>query len=244
MGFRHDASAAAFGGFLTRPFSQPLATQASSVLSPVGGYASARVENYRFEGIVSFDLGYTQVMGTQRQDANGKTVYETMAMAVVEGLNILDVIRADRVVSRFASAYTDGTPADELPFMPIGSHFLDLRIAGTRLGASSGELQPRSDLVQHCTASAILNNCSDARKARSPHKFALPLFDLTPFRIPGARLREGTSTIDLDSFGTITIGEFSVSPTDRALNMIVVDLHSPEAGMLALGPVRGNGSPN
>ncbi len=59
---------------MSRPFSQPLTTQASSVLSPVGGYASARVENYRFEGIVSFDVGYTQVMGTQRQDANGKTV--------------------------------------------------------------------------------------------------------------------------------------------------------------------------
>ncbi len=82
------AGAAAAGGFFTRPFTEPLPVQAASFLMPVGGYGSARVEHFRFHEIVSFKAGYTQVMGT-RHEEGGIVVHETLAAAVVEGLNIL-----------------------------------------------------------------------------------------------------------------------------------------------------------
>jgi hypothetical protein len=138
MAFRHHASAAAFGGYMTAPFTEALTTQAASVLSPVGGYGSARVENYRYHQIVSFDVGYSQVIGTRRLDRKGNTVHETLSQAVVEGLNILDIVTADRVVSRLASEYVESEPPDEYRFRPIGSYFVNLRIAGCRIGDASG----------------------------------------------------------------------------------------------------------
>lgn len=270
MTFRHDASAAALGGFLTRPFTQPLSVQAASVLAPVGGYGSARVEGFRFEKMVSFDAGYTQVIGTRRQrveDGKTKTVYETLACAVVEGLNILDMVTADRVVSRLASEYVEGTPHDELPFRPVGTYFVNLRIAGLRVGDDSGELRPRADLLRHHTSSGVLANCVEGQKqpladvegkpiqrvprcdalrqavaADYPHKVRLPLFELDGLNVPGAAKPVGRGcVIEIPSFGTITLGELVVSPVDRRLTMIIVELHSPEEGMIAVGPVEGNG---
>lgn len=257
MDFRHDASAAAFGGFLSRPFTQPLTTQASSVLAPVGGYASARVEDYRFQEIVSFDIGYTQVMGTQRRDENGRTVYETLATAVVEGLNILDMITADRVVSRLVSAYVEGESGDEPPYLPTGSYFVNLRIAGTLIGDQQGVLQPRPYLLdEKAGAKSMLErlgheSCKPFCDAAGnpikslPAKARLPLFDLSGFQIPGATRQPGHACrIEIPSFGTISLGEYIVGAGERMLNMIVVDLHSPERGMLVVDPTEGNGSPN
>ncbi len=262
MAYRHDASAAAFGGFLTRPFNQPITTQASSVLSPVGGYASARVENYRFREIVSFDAGYTQVIGTQHENRQGQTVYETLASTVVEGLNILDMITADRVVARLTSEYVEGESGDEPPYFPIGSYFVNLRVAGTRIGDERGVLEPRPYLLDTKTGEknagkkAIVEmlgrrNCRPFCDAAGheisslPPKARLPLFDLSTLQIPGVEKQaEHGCTIEIPTFGTVILGEFLVEAGRRTLNMIVVELHSPEAGMVALGPVQGNGSPN
>ena len=218
MAFRHDASAAAFGGYLTRPFRQPLTTQASSVLAPVGGYASARVENFRFEEIVSFDAGYSQVMGTQRQEGD-KTVYETLATAVVEGLNILDMITADRVVSRLVSTYIPGESGDEPPYSPIGSYFLNLRVAGTRVGDENGVLLPRPYLLDESAGTRSQLEAvgrknresfcdADGNKVESLRpRERLSLFDLGELEIPGVkRQRRQACTIEIPSYGTITLG--------------------------------------
>jgi hypothetical protein len=264
MAFRHHASAAAFGGYMTAPFTEALTTQAASVLSPVGGYGSARVENYRYHQIVSFDVGYSQVIGTRRLDRKGNTVHETLSQAVVEGLNILDIVTADRVVSRLASEYVESEPPDEYRFRPIGSYFVNLRIAGCRIGDASGVLQPRGELLANVTSSTIVGNLVDkgtltdlqgekfqrVRRCNSlgkeiqpdyPHRLRLSLFDLPRFEAPGLAKLKG-DVIDVPGFGTVTLGEFIVSPTDRHLTMIVVALHSPEEGELTVGPVEGNGS--
>jgi len=279
MTFRHDASAAAVGGYFTLPFTEPLEVQASSVLAPVGGYGSARVEGFRFQEIVSFDAGYSQVSGIQHQ-VDGTTVHETLVSAVVEGLNILDMITADRVVARLASEYPAGTPSDELSFLPVGSYFVNLRIAGVLVGDAGGELHPRPDLLavddrQQATMSFIQRTCverkgiqdaggkpvsafhdgpgkprpplrdADGKPISGPQKrLRLPLFDLSGYEIPGATTQAGEGCrIEVPNFGAIILGEFVVSPAERRLTMIIVELHSPDKGELAVGPIRGNGSP-
>jgi len=278
MGFRYDASAAALGGFFTLPHTEPLAVQASSVLAPVGGYGSARVENFHFEEIVSFSAGYTDVSGTEHRP-DGVTVRETRATAVIENLNILNMIRADLVVSRLTSQHPEGARGAELNMLPLGSHFVNLRIAGVLIGDASGQLQARPDLVavdehRRATKAFIERTCIERRglpgedrtgtspfhgeggKLKGPvhdadgnpiqlpqPRLRLPLFDLSAHHIPGATTQGGPGgTIVIPGFGTITLGEFIVTPTERQLTMIIVQLGSPDLAMLAAGPVRGNGS--
>lgn len=256
MAFRHRASAAAFGGYLSRPFKKPLPTQASSVLAPVGGFATARVDDYRFQEIVSFTAGYTQVMGSRRTNAEGQIVHETLAEAVVEGLNILDIVTADRVVSRLTSAYVEGVDGDEPPYLPIGSYFLNLRIAGTLIGDPTGVLQVRPYLLEEkCGKTAMLERravesckpfCDVGGKELKglPPAARLPLFDLSKLNVPVASKQAGYGgTIEIPTFGSVTVGEYIVRGGERTLTMLVVDLHSPEEGELTVGPVEGNGDP-
>jgi hypothetical protein len=66
------------------------------------------------------------VVAGSRNEKDGS--YTTLASSTIEGLNILDMVTADRIVARVASKQliTD----DEPTITPIGSHFENLRIAG------------------------------------------------------------------------------------------------------------------
>jgi hypothetical protein len=133
FGFR--ASAAAMGGMFTRPFHEPLQVQAASNLPSVGGYGSARVEHFRFHQLVSFTG--TQVIGVEYVDEERRE-RSTLALSVVEDLNVLDMVTADRVVGRLVSetplpADEDeraAVDAQELTWLPAGSYFENLRIGG------------------------------------------------------------------------------------------------------------------
>ncbi|HYK90547.1 MAG TPA: hypothetical protein VE398_17370, partial [Acidobacteriota bacterium] len=83
---------------------------------------------FRFEGIISYQSGYTQVAG-HRSTRRGHG-FTTLATAVVEGLNVLDVVTADRVVGQISTEhplYPDG-PVPAVTF--LGTRFDNLRIGG------------------------------------------------------------------------------------------------------------------
>jgi len=57
----YHADASAIGGRIERPFEQVVPVQAPLSLPAVGGYATARSEDFRFQGILSFQAAQTQV---------------------------------------------------------------------------------------------------------------------------------------------------------------------------------------
>ena len=248
--YAYRAAAAAFGGFVSRPFTEPLVVQAPTFLMPVGGYGSARVHNFRYHEIVSFRAGYTQVIGTEHR-RNGKLVRETLASAVVEGLNILDIVTADRVVGRLTSHSTeDATPADELHALPIGSYFENLRIAGHRIAPTCHpHLIDPACATKSAIAARAESLCDpdpadehDATPLRPDGMMRVSLFEPLRDLIAGGRTYPGCR-IHVPSFGDIFLGEYVVSPSHRQLTMLRVELHSPEAGRLACASLEGNGSP-
>jgi hypothetical protein len=87
------------------------------------------ITDYRFEGIFSYRYGYTQVAGHKSpKPGHG---YATLATSVVEGLNILDVLTADRVVARIS---TDHPVDGEVPSVSfLGTRFENLRIGGHKV---------------------------------------------------------------------------------------------------------------
>lgn len=120
----YHADVNAAGGHIETPFQQMIPVAAPLSLPPVGGYASAQVGRYRLEGILSFESAHTQVAGSVSQ----KGGWTTLATAVVEGLNILDVITVDRVVAQIA---TEHPPEGYIPTVTfVGTQFKKLCVSG------------------------------------------------------------------------------------------------------------------
>jgi hypothetical protein len=112
------------GGTLTRPFPQVIDGQASVALPIVGGYTSARVENYRLRELLSFKEARTYTTGSQSPDG----AYNTVVSSTIEGLNILDIVTCDAVVGRISSRHEPD--ADEPAIVATGSTFHNLKIGG------------------------------------------------------------------------------------------------------------------
>ncbi len=123
--YLYNAHGYGFGGRIDRPFQHVLDVHAGASLPTTGGYEVSRRENFRLNEIISYTAAHTVVAGS-RNEKDGS--YTTLASSTIEGLNILDMVTADRIVARVASKQliTD----DEPTITPIGSHFENLRIAG------------------------------------------------------------------------------------------------------------------
>src|SRR5207247_4734841 len=79
---------------------------------------------------------------------DGKEVQGTLVSAVVEGLNIQNIVTADWAVARLTSEHPrKDSPPDELSMLPIGSYFVNLRIAGTPV-----TLTPHDELLKEDAA--------------------------------------------------------------------------------------------
>src|SRR5579864_2102138 len=88
-------------------------------------YFSQHAKNYRLEGVFSYSAAHTQVSGHRSSKDERNSV--TLATSVVENLNILNVVTADRVVAQIATTHIHDQYVPEVTF--LGTHFENLRIA-------------------------------------------------------------------------------------------------------------------
>ncbi|HUB00029.1 MAG TPA: hypothetical protein VMA34_16970 [Terracidiphilus sp.] len=122
----YHAEATALGGHLTLPLDQQIHPQAYATLGADGGYLSQRSEFFAIEEVMRYETAYTQVAGNV--DTKAGHGWNTLVSSVVEGLNILDVLTADRVVAQIS---TDHPRAGYIPTVTfLGTRFEGLRIAG------------------------------------------------------------------------------------------------------------------
>jgi hypothetical protein len=119
------ADANALGGFLETPVAKPLPTLAPVSLPSVGGLATARSGAFTAEDIISCSSAYTRVLG---QDCCADGSASILVTAVVEDLNILEVVRADRIVTQLSITLSDEFPG--IGFSISGTAFEGLRIGG------------------------------------------------------------------------------------------------------------------
>src|SRR5215470_3919058 len=88
-------------------------------------YSFQKAEPFNANGLVSFKSGYTRVSGSKSEVAG----WVTLATAVVEGLNILDVITADRIVAQVSTIHPPSN--GHVPAVTfLGTQFENLRISG------------------------------------------------------------------------------------------------------------------
>jgi len=131
----YHASASGLSAEIERPVQQSIAAQAASTLPSGGGRGFQRTEKFCVAPFVCFDAAYSEVGGSFDECHMMHTTY---AYSVIEGLNIADVVTADRVVSRMVT-YSPPEPdghccvEGEHSFDITGSHFDNLKIAGHKV---------------------------------------------------------------------------------------------------------------
>jgi len=147
----YHAAASAFGGRLQRPIEQHLPVLAATSLPVVGGYTSARHENFRHHDTFSIQAAYTQVGGSFDRDTGS---WKTVATSVVQGLNVNNVLFAERIVAQISVEHGTDSYHPKVSF--DGTLFEGLRIG-------KGELKP----------ALKLNLCTDAPQGKFPTRSCL-----------------------------------------------------------------------
>jgi len=263
--FMYHGSAVASGGRITDPTVEVLDAQAAAVVPITGGRSSVRVDDYRFRDLISFRTAISTVSGTE-SERSGRRVFSTVATVSIEDLDIgSGVVTSDRVVARLVSEQTEGV--DELPIQPVGSYFVNLRVAGVPL-----TLHAHAPLFQGETLERIAAECRGPQSAAGPPVEAggKPLnLDavmtprkqaaggaagsyeertvLTSLYERPASLPAGCSPIEgwgiaVPGFGAVYLAELLITRFSRRLTMIRLELGSPQRGELTMADIGGNGS--
>lgn len=133
--FLYRASALALSGEMRAPFRWTIEPQAVATLAAGGGRSSCR--RGRFDAVTgaSFESAESRVSGHRRSDG----ACETVAEVVLEGLDLLGLVTADRVAARLRGLYPLGPPApapaaavEELaldsPFIAVETELVNLRV--------------------------------------------------------------------------------------------------------------------
>ncbi len=128
--FLYHADANAIGGTINRPFNGFVPSHTSISLPIVGGFLEKQRKGRAWKNIVTYANESTHVSGSKKDEAEGGP-WTTQVSATIEGLNILEVVTADKVVAQLSVAH----PQDggEPTISVIGSQFDNLRISGQKI---------------------------------------------------------------------------------------------------------------
>jgi hypothetical protein len=249
--FYFHAHASSLGGALETPHKKVVPSQASVALPSVGGHATARTEAFNCDEIVSCKAAYTRVTGGQFE-ANGS--WTTLVTSVVEGLNILDVVKVDRAVAQIAVEHPGdgGDPTISL----AGSHFDGLRLGGfnvsptlnpTLLGTGTADSigwpifqstgrDQAVKIVQKARAGKNAKWVLDrfewmtAAKPKADGAVVSSLVDGIDQPVPG---RAFGHALEIPHFGKVFLGELLVSRSSIQLSMVRAELGCATTGMVA-----------
>ncbi len=109
IAFNFHGHGHALSGEFRHPLFALIPAQASASLSTIGGVAFAKADNFHFQDFVCFKSAHTHISGKRRRGEAGET-FVTHASTVVKGLNILGMVKADRIVSRLTSIHKADEP--------------------------------------------------------------------------------------------------------------------------------------
>jgi hypothetical protein len=132
----YHAEANLLKGHLEHPIKQPIEDYGRVLLENTRreSLVTQSVGETSVEGLISFKSGHTRVIGSQIRSktdifGNDHAGWVTLSSSVVEGLNVVDVITADRVVAQVSTEHpmVNGH-VPKVTF--LGTSFKNLRIGG------------------------------------------------------------------------------------------------------------------
>jgi hypothetical protein len=260
--FYFHADASSLGGFIEKPFHKHLPPQASASLPSVGGHISTRTEAFEFEGVISCRAAHTRVSGTHLEEDGSATILVT---SVLEGLNILEIVKAERIVAQITAEYPIGGGFPRISL--AGSHFDGLTIGHSDaslalnaglLGLSSNGKASRAPMTQalfHETGrqqaaklvkSVKVEADQDALRwltdryswmdsDRKPEKDGFSLCSLVDGVGGAIPGRSFGHVIEIPDFGRIFLGEILVYPRSVQVTMVRAELGCSTKGKVGVG---------
>ena len=228
--YDYNADAYVLEANIQQPISNQVPQQALLNLPKEGGYLFQPVGPFQLQGVLSYSSGYTQVAGHRSLKGHGFT---TLATSVVENINILDVVTADRVVAQISTENPDNE--DQVPSVTfLGTRFVNLRIGGHKVEIDHDihilGPKPKKDVSYFEDSGSLFRMCrqfAHIRGMRDLPDWAAEEFtrneDTTRSEnkaqlslVNGVSGAPGTTfghVIDLPHFGKIYLGEVTINRT-------------------------------
>ena len=249
--FHYHACAHGFSARFTRPFEYQIDAQAASALPIIGGHGQARVENFQFREFLSFRKAYTHVSGACEKKPDGTVSHNTLVISAIEGLNILDILTADRIVARMYSKYElekrerekekkkekKEKENEEGSFTIVGSRFENLRIADCDVNIKL-DLDTFEKIPTYASALNNFENKGDFFKIahdpfRTGHSIEKPgpngIFlcsCVKEMKLDCAGVTQVGHAFSVPGFGKIFLGELVIKHGHRTLTMIRLEIGS------------------
>lgn len=237
--FHFHAEGHALSGEFRHPAWCPIEAQAAASLPTIGGHARAQVDDFHLQDFASFKSAHTHVSGKRRRDET----FVTHATTTIEGLNILGVVTAERIVSRLSSVHSPQSPEGHI----IAE---DSRFEGLRINGQDVKVTLRHNLLVKCKTFVDLTKdiASDTKSGRivaidQDRKVAIcSLVEKIETKLPGVDPKR--HLIEVKNFGKIFLAEVFAEPGTRTLTMLRLELGSPHVADLTAAETRTNGQPS
>jgi hypothetical protein len=262
----HHAEAFVLQADLKLPLAQKVAPHTHCQLIETGGYLSQHSENYRLGGVFSFRSARTHVAGNL-DDKPGHG-WNTLSTCVVEGLNVMEVLTADRIVTQIS---TDHPPEGYVPRVTfLGTRFENLCIAGKpiEIDIDVNMLGPKpADDAPYSSDGAFLSRVSAQHKtlqtrpdilrsynqvptsSTNPESSKCSLVNQVKGSYPGSSIGH---VIEVPDFGKIHLAVLHVEQADFengipkettiSLNMIKLEMGCVVSGSGDVGGGKTNGT--
>jgi hypothetical protein len=222
----------------------------------------ARSEAFTLDQIVTVSSAYTRVSGREHADGSASI----LVTAVVEGLNLLEVVAARRIVAQVSISFpNDGGP---LRISLAGSRFEGLQLAGVdcRPMLNPGLVQPQSggrardlrwpdiDQVGRAQADSLIQGFQGRNdgayewaqkrhewRTRDPQCGTVLCSLVDGFEDADSATSCG-HVVEIPGFGRIILGELRLSGDSVQLVAIRAELGCPVKGKVSISCVGGGGS--
>ena len=262
--FHYHADASPLGGHITHPFEKVVHTQASTSLAQAGGHAESRIGSYQLDNTVTSGPAYSHTSGVVNKTTGAWT---TLVTSVVENLNVLEVVTADRIVSKLHVEYPQ--QGDHPRISIIGSKFVNLRVNGESINPvldidllkseSKGEFPDKhlmEEKVFNNKVSSHYKKITETKGApewlagrhasmKSPESRKKKGYVLCSLVEDLQGARPGTSfghVLHVPGFGNIFFGELVVAPNSYRLTMMRIEMGCLAEGNISVASAFSNGA--
>jgi hypothetical protein len=232
--YHFHAHAHAFSAHFVRPSDVPIPAQAAIALPSTGGFAHTKVEDFAEPRLVSFKLGESHVAGSWEK----QNIVTTSAISTLAGLNLLDFLTIDKLVSRLTGRYVQDEKNKESHIIAFGSYFHNFRLGGYEIGIT---LRHKL-LLDSQNFQQLKDNLGLSTGVGAVHCSLVEKIDV-PSALEGLVKVDGHILVVRD-FGKIALAEIFATPGSVTLTMLRFKLGSPDGGTGSGGQSGTNGQPS
>jgi hypothetical protein len=220
---KFHAAGTAFSASFKRPVAYEVPTQAAVYLPTIGGHGYSNVENFDAPRLVKFGSASSHVSGSFENPTTAASEVTTS----ISGLNILNMIKADRITARLSSEHKLN---EEAHILALGSFFENLHIGGYEF-----KIKLRHEIfINNKTHAELVKNVASPKEngkiAAAQDKVKLcTLVEEIVTDFPGLSGDDKKKhVIKIPQFGTITFAEVLCWPGTKILTMLRFDLGCPD----------------